>query len=116
MALATCNTITIVSDPFNVAPCHVSELHARAGILMLWALTAIQESNRPHVTMCELYRNQCEPMKGGELTDEGVYTYAGDTDLFPYFMIGSGDRTIYLYPYGMVGIIDPHGKTVYRMD
>lgn len=45
-----------------------------------------------------------EPM-GGEVI-EGVYVYPEDPELFPYMQAIFGDQVAYIYPYGIVAVID----------
>ena len=39
------------------------------------------------------------------LVINGVYTYPGDEDLYPYMAIISGSETLYIYPYGIVASV-----------
>ena len=56
-------------------------------------------------------------MTGGEVTEDGVYKYPQDPDLYPLIKITRGEETLYQYQYGIVAIVQKDGSAfVTRMD
>ena len=49
-------------------------------------------------------------MEGGEVNGS-VYSYSGDSDLYPLAEMMSVDTRVLQFPYGIVSIIEPDGST-----
>ena len=55
----------------------------------------------------------------GEIDDAGVYKYPQDPDLHPYLEIKGLGHSVYIYPYGIVGVVDRTGglsDSIARLD
>ncbi len=55
-------------------------------------------------------------MTGGNVEKNGMYYYPEDPPLAPYIKFVKAGETLYIYPYGIVAIVDASNTFVSRMD
>jgi hypothetical protein len=52
----------------------------------------------------------------GKVDSEGVYSFPEDPDLHPYLVIKGFGHQVYIYPYGIVAVVDKDEQSIARMD
>jgi hypothetical protein len=69
------------------------------------------------VSMLEAYQFPLSPMTGGDVHDDGRYTYPEDPDLLPLAKITTARGIVYIYEFGIVAICETGlDCVVYRFD
>jgi hypothetical protein len=107
-------------DPLNIFLHTKSYNSARImdeiGLLVTWAVQK-PESMTMHAALENNYGFPLSDIEGVGVTDEGVWIYAGDPDLYPLAKLTCEGETLHIYSYGLVAFIDEDGETyVTRMD
>ena len=119
--------LTLTTDPTGSFP-HAGEsfLQEAAGIIPHFFATALE---RAHVReeaptldriadyMTDVYGfgGFAYPM-GGELTEDGVYQYAGEPELAPIATISGEGLRLYIYEYGITALTDGERTVTGRFD
>jgi hypothetical protein len=110
-------------DPLNKFPnVDPMQISAMCGFLPSWIYeTELMHDTNNDVTMKDRlianYPFYMGEMNGGELTNDGVYKYPGDEDLFPLVRFSFNGELCFIFQYSMVGTISKDGSTwVTRMD
>lgn len=117
----TSNHTIIETDPLSKFPgVSPEDLIEACGFLPQWADVAFQHDNSFKEALLANYAYYGGPMEGGTVTEEGVYQYPGDPDLYPLVAILNQGvpEVLYIYQYGIVATVsDIDGVTwVTRMD
>ena len=78
----------------------------------------------PHETSAEgimgllmaVYGFGTEIRMTGEIDENGTYKYPEDPDLEPYLQIKGMGHNVFIYPYGIVGVVAGDEQSIARMD
>ena len=110
--------VTIWINPLNHYEISDKDLINSCGFLPLWAVDPDYLDQPIKQAMTELYGfGKLYEMKGGEVTDKGVYKYPDDPDLYPIVTIKRDHEIMHQYPYGIVAFEQDDGTVfVTRMD
>ena len=52
----------------------------------------------------------------GKIEENGTYVYEGDPDLEPYMQIKGMGHSVYIFPYGIVGVVVGDDQSIARLD
>lgn len=79
-------------------------IHQETGIIVHWCTT--REPNHTLKETLDLnYQFGMDPMTGGTILSNGIHKYPSDPDLYPLVSITYEEETVYVYEYGIVGIV-----------
>jgi len=107
----------IAVDPKNHWPnVSASRLLEVPGTLLPWAI----ETEEGESVRDSFERNYCCPVfeMQGEITDDGLFTYPGDPDLYPVVLLMTEKEDVFFYQYAIVAILnkDTGDTFITRMD
>jgi len=114
--------IMLRPDPLNTYPNADPEYILEClGYIPSFILTALEEPKSTFSQdIMEVYGFGGAPMTGGEIQQDGVYTYPKDPDLYPLAILETERGDVICYRYGITAIIEKgesyDSATVYRMD
>ena len=109
--------LIISTDPLNKHNYYTDDqIQELCGLLSFWLISGQQLSLKSR--LIDNYAFYSGPMKGGTLTEEGVYSYPQDSDLYPLARFESEGEICFIFEYGIVGVYTKSdGETwVTRMD
>jgi hypothetical protein len=104
-------------DPLNKFP-HASqnELIYSCGFLTGWIMQA-DSTETIKEALLRNYAYFMGEMKGGTLSNDGVFSYPEDEDLYPVALFELDGEKCFIFPHAIVGIINKDGSTwMTRMD
>ena len=98
------------------------EIMGECGLLPLFFTRAVMIQEEPTLDrVWELVDDQygfgLDRMTGSTVTEDGVWQYPEDPDLYPLMKLQEGDVEMLVYPYALVAMRDTSGRTLCtRMD
>lgn len=109
---------TIIDPTNNCSNKTLSYLGDLLGILPDWVRSCPESEDLvPYLSECYGF-GALLGMEGGVIKEDGVYTYPDDPDLYPLISMEREQETVFIYYYGIVGIVykDVRSAFVTRMD
>ena len=105
-------------DPFDQFTNYTnSELNNTLGFLPGWVVNPEYFEFNLIEALNKQYNFGLFESKETIITEDGIYKYPGDPDLYPIIKIVRGKETFYQYLYGLIGIIKEDGTSyAARMD
>ena len=119
--------LTLTTDPTgSFANADESFLQEAAGIIPHFFATALERAHvreeSPTLERIALYMTDLHGFGGfvyplgGELTEDGMYQYAGDPELAPISTISGEGLRLYIYDYGITALTDGERTITGRFD
>jgi len=96
------NAAFIVDPTDSFASVSMNQCIETCGILPHWALHALHQSAEIGEFMEGCYGFPIYEMEGGEVEQDGTYTYPGDPKLPPIMVLYNGEKEILIYQYAIV--------------
>jgi len=79
------------------------------GLVAYWAIS--DDIDLPMLKMLEYnYHFPVPDLKGATLTDNAIWQYPGDPDLYPLIEIARGDEMLYIYQHALIAILQKDGS------
>lgn len=108
---------TITKDPLNKFNyLDDSMIMEMCGLIPLWASNPEYATVSLREALDMQYGFGLFAMKGGAVTDDGVFKYPDDPDLYPLLRIKRFGEVLYQYEFSIVAIVHNEGTLVTRMD
>ena len=94
------------------------ELQELCGALLPWVYDAEEEVDLIEVLSNSYGFGRLMELRGGELSETGAYNFPGDPELLPICSIDRKHEMVYIYHYGIVGIMykDDRKPFITRLD
>lgn len=110
--------IEFTVDPlFKFTDYTEEEILTSLGFLPEWVINS-EYFDKPLVkALDEQYGYGLYESSSGSVTEDGIFQYPNDPDMYPLIKIQRGDETFYQYLYGMVSIVQKDGSSyITRLD
>lgn len=88
------------------------ELEWLCQVVVYWATAAMVFYKTMHEVITEHYGYQLDPFSGGSVSEEGVYSYPEDPDLYPICKIITKKEIVFFYEYEILSIRQKSDGTV----